>query len=106
MLRFPPTFKFDRFSESYDTSKKYRIPAWCDRILWHKNSPLQLINYKSNTANFSDHRPVLALLEVTLVTELTEKKKAIRLSLYDAYRDEAKLHSLENGAEVVKPLEQ
>lgn len=40
ILRFPPTFKYDRFSESYDTSKKYRIPAWCDRILWHKNSPL------------------------------------------------------------------
>ena len=91
LLRFPPTFKFDRFSESYDTSKKYRVPAWCDRILWHKKAPMKLINYKSMPANFSDHRPVTATLEVNLVKESAEKKRVIRQRLFDSYKDEMKL---------------
>ncbi|KPP74972.1 inositol polyphosphate 5-phosphatase K-like [Scleropages formosus] len=42
-LRFKPTYKFDRFSDSYDTrapktwlgfTGKKRKPAWTDRILW------------------------------------------------------------------------
>uniref|UniRef100_A0A8B9LSU7 Inositol polyphosphate 5-phosphatase K-like n=1 Tax=Astyanax mexicanus TaxID=7994 RepID=A0A8B9LSU7_ASTMX len=42
-LKFKPTYKFDRFSETYDTSPqrtwfgftgKKRKPAWTDRILW------------------------------------------------------------------------
>ncbi|KAA0703940.1 Phosphatidylinositol 4,5-bisphosphate 5-phosphatase A [Triplophysa tibetana] len=33
-LSFKPTYKFDRFSETYDTSGKKRKPAWTDRILW------------------------------------------------------------------------
>ncbi|XP_036451251.1 inositol polyphosphate 5-phosphatase K [Colossoma macropomum] len=42
-LQFKPTYKFDRFSETYDTSPqktwfgfngKKRKPAWTDRILW------------------------------------------------------------------------
>eukprot|EP00957_Ditylum_brightwellii_P057411 4353111-Ditylum_brightwellii.AAC.1 len=29
-ITFPPTFKFDKGTPSYDTSHKQRIPAWTD----------------------------------------------------------------------------
>ncbi len=33
-VTFPPTYKYDLASMSYDTSSKARTPAWCDRVLW------------------------------------------------------------------------
>lgn len=34
-LNFYPTYKYDDHSDQYDTSKKNRIPAWTDRILYY-----------------------------------------------------------------------
>jgi hypothetical protein len=33
-LNFKPTYKFDKRTSQYDTSKKQRVPAWTDRILY------------------------------------------------------------------------
>ena len=67
-LNFNPTYKYDDGSEVYDTSKKQRIPAWCDRILYQKPhnaySFIQQIHYGRKESQFSDHRPVFALFKV------------------------------------------
>ncbi|XP_031549964.1 synaptojanin-1-like [Actinia tenebrosa] len=42
-LNFAPTYKYDLFSDDYDTSEKMRIPAWTDRVLWRRRKP----RYKS-----------------------------------------------------------
>ena len=36
VLSFAPTYKYDQFSDDYDTSEKGRIPAWTDRVLWKR----------------------------------------------------------------------
>ncbi|PKI84210.1 hypothetical protein MVES_002141 [Malassezia vespertilionis] len=61
-VRFPPTYKFNRLSNEFDTSEKARVPAYCDRILWRGHLPetVQCTSYKRWDATLSDHRPVSA----------------------------------------------
>ncbi|KAK7803820.1 hypothetical protein U0070_001782 [Myodes glareolus] len=82
-LLFPPTYKFDRHSNNYDTSEKKRKPAWTDRILWRlKRQPqasplasslptsyfsLTLKSYISHMSySISDHKPVTGTFELEL----------------------------------------
>ncbi|TTE36946.1 Synaptojanin-1 [Bagarius yarrelli] len=42
-LDFAPTYKYDLFSDDYDTSEKCRTPAWTDRVLWKRRKPVVAI---------------------------------------------------------------
>ncbi|RKO99173.1 hypothetical protein CXG81DRAFT_14883 [Caulochytrium protostelioides] len=53
-IAFAPTFKYDRGSNTYDTSDKHRIPAWCDRAV----ARMQQLFYRRFESTMSDHRPV------------------------------------------------
>jgi Ca2+-binding EF-hand superfamily protein len=66
-LNFRPTYKFDKKSDVYDTSRKQRIPAWTDRILWRSNGghAIDLIAYDcENSVKISDHRAVRAIFNI------------------------------------------
>ena len=62
---FPPTFKFDKGTDNYDSSKKRRVPAWTDRILYTPSEAAELVDYRSVAqARRSDHRPVVATFKI------------------------------------------
>ncbi|XP_053312664.1 synaptojanin-1 isoform X2 [Spea bombifrons] len=104
-INFAPTYKYDLFSDDYDTSEKCRTPAWTDRILWRRrkwpfdksaedldllNSSLQegknipytwnpgtLLHYGRAELKTSDHRPVVALIEVDIFETEAEERQNI-----------------------------
>uniref|UniRef100_A0A3Q1J9N4 Inositol polyphosphate-related phosphatase domain-containing protein n=1 Tax=Anabas testudineus TaxID=64144 RepID=A0A3Q1J9N4_ANATE len=91
-LNFKPTYKFDRNSDTYDTSGKKRKPAWTDRVLWRikpKNPPSAEEDEKASVSTddgqedypilvtqdkytsdmsygVSDHKPVIAAFSLEL----------------------------------------
>ncbi|KAF3049476.1 inositol polyphosphate 5-phosphatase [Didymella keratinophila] len=80
-ITFPPTYKYDLGTDTYDTSEKARIPAWCDRVL-RKGDNIRQIHYDAAPLRFSDHRPVYATFQV-MVRKIDEKKKdALKEELY------------------------
>ncbi|RXN30606.1 phosphatidylinositol 4,5-bisphosphate 5-phosphatase A-like protein [Labeo rohita] len=52
-LKFPPTYKFDVGTDTYDTSGKKRKPAWTDRILWRMRPMAQVSNSMSKRSSLS-----------------------------------------------------
>ena len=61
-INFPPTFKYDKRCDTYDTSKKRRVPAWTDRVLYRAPPGVAtLLKYDAIAkSRHSDHRAVLA----------------------------------------------
>lgn len=87
-INFPPTYKYDLFSEDYDTSEKLRAPAWTDRVLWRRRmqqfdadnpnfNPGKLLFYGRAELKQSDHRPVVAILDVEYSLVDTDKRSRV-----------------------------
>jgi len=86
-IKFLPTYKYDKMSYSYDTSKKQRIPSWTDRILWHHNEEendgrgskyISPILYERRESLFSDHRPIAAYFEIHVHKHISERKASFK----------------------------
>lgn len=67
-ISFKPSYKFDPYTETFDTGKKSRAPAWCDRILYSSpryEKELSLLSYECEHGKYhSDHRAVIAKFSV------------------------------------------
>ncbi|KAK0490255.1 Endonuclease/exonuclease/phosphatase [Armillaria novae-zelandiae] len=88
-LTFPPTYKYDRRSDEYDSSEKRRSPAWCDRVLWRARVPsrVEQIHYRRYEANVSDHRPVSSAFKMTI--------KSVRHEIRQKYKSEVQVRWVE-----------
>ncbi|KAI9848726.1 MAG: inositol polyphosphate 5-phosphatase [Sclerophora amabilis] len=86
-IMFMPTYKYNLGSDTYDTSEKSRIPAWCDRVL-RKGENLRQVNYNTAPLLFSDHRPVYATFycTVSIVDDLV--KEQMSREIYERRRNE------------------
>ncbi|KAG8756095.1 inositol polyphosphate 5-phosphatase, partial [Ceratobasidium sp. 428] len=77
---FRPTYRYDLQSDEYDTSEKFRIPAWTDRILF-RGTGLDLASYSRAELRQSDHRPVYAIFHATARMIDISKKNALQVQL-------------------------
>lgn len=86
-IKFPPTYKFDKNTKTYDTSEKQRIPAWTDRILYKSRNHLIKPMFYNCVEDiiFSDHRPVIGQFNLIINIENEIIKKNMRTELYDNY---------------------
>ncbi|XP_006862594.1 PREDICTED: synaptojanin-1 isoform X2 [Chrysochloris asiatica] len=104
-VTFAPTYKYDLFSDDYDTSEKCRTPAWTDRVLWRRRkwpfdrsaedldllnasfqdeskilytwTPGTLLHYGRAELKTSDHRPVIALIDIDIFEVEAEERQSI-----------------------------
>ncbi|NWW78864.1 INP5K phosphatase, partial [Climacteris rufus] len=67
-LEFKPTYKFDLYSDVYDTSEKKRKPAWTDRILWKVKN---LCEVASKEGNFSEEEQLISVILNNYVSHMT-----------------------------------
>ncbi|XP_036393120.1 synaptojanin-1-like isoform X2 [Megalops cyprinoides] len=120
-IQFPPTYKYDLFSDEYDTSEKCRTPAWTDRVLWKRRkwnylspdeetdlvhatvsdeelerfwSPGTLQYYGRAELKMSDHRPVVAIIDVDVLEVDAEAR-------YQVYREVMELQGPPDGTVLV-----
>ncbi|KAI5057374.1 hypothetical protein GOP47_0027389 [Adiantum capillus-veneris] len=82
-ISFAPTYKYIVNSNRYagqiaKHGEKRRVPAWCDRILWHGKG-LRQLSYRREELTLSDHRPVVGvfLAEVEVSGEQKLKRGLI-----------------------------
>ncbi|KAK5112907.1 hypothetical protein LTR62_003729 [Meristemomyces frigidus] len=109
---FLPTYKYNLYTDEYDSSEKARIPAWCDRIVT-KGDNLRQTHYDTATLRFSDHRPVYGYFQCTVNVSDRATKDRISGELYAKRRadignrnatqgDESDVESL-IGYEAIEP---
>jgi hypothetical protein len=68
-IEFPPTYRFNKNSITYDTTRKMRVPSFTDRILVYARNRRNIVlsTYAANMdLLISDHRPVFAHAVVTI----------------------------------------
>ncbi|KAF3926722.1 Synaptojanin-2 [Orbilia brochopaga] len=102
-ITFPPTYKYDVGTDTYDSSEKRRMPSWCDRVLYRGIGRIRQMDYRRHEVHTSDHRPVSAVFQVRVKTVNRRKREDVMRSVERKYAEvklqhvyEAKLDFLIN----------
>ncbi|KAG8947913.1 hypothetical protein FRC03_000891 [Tulasnella sp. 419] len=88
-ITFPPTYKYDRKSNDYDTSAKRRVPAWCDRILYRCRDSakrVEALHYQRYEVNVSDHRPVSGGFRVKVKSVVPSKRAVVKAQVEEEWK--------------------
>jgi len=80
-ITFLPTYKYDVGTHGYDSSRKQRAPAWCDRILF-SGSQIYAHCYNRVELLTSDHRPVFATFELRVKAVDSGRKSMVEMDVY------------------------
>ncbi|KAF9418226.1 inositol polyphosphate 5-phosphatase [Podila epigama] len=81
IIAFAPSYRYDIGTDNYDTSEKYRAPAWTDRILY-KGEGIYQTSYERAELRTSDHRPVMSMFVLELTLLDAEAKEKMEQMLY------------------------
>ncbi|RPA88169.1 DNase I-like protein [Ascobolus immersus RN42] len=97
-ITFNPTYRYDLYTDDYDTSEKMRIPAWTDRILSKGDIFKQLVYTSVQDISFSDHKPIYAVFECKVCDIDPEKRSNVARDItanthYDYYDPEPEFTS-------------
>ena len=78
MITFRPTYKFERFTSTYDLQ---RSPAWCDRILYKSQvKGIECEDYRAvDSMMISDHKPVSCSFKVSVYSIDWKKQRQVYL---------------------------
>ncbi|KXN73461.1 DNase I-like protein [Conidiobolus coronatus NRRL 28638] len=76
-IKFSPTYKYDPFTNNYDTSEKQRSPAWCDRILYRGKS-IRHLEYSRFECDASDHRPIRGLFKCSIKSIIPDRLNKLK----------------------------
>ncbi len=101
-VKFPPTYKYDVGSNSFDSSTKQRTPSYTDRILFkcHKSTEMSCLCYDSvQDVTTSDHKPVWGMWEIKIRPGRDSIPLAGGLFNRDVYVD-----GLKRRAEALQPV--
>ncbi|VEU22516.1 DEKNAAC103695 [Brettanomyces naardenensis] len=88
-ITFPPTYKFDKLSDNYDTSEKQRVPSWTDRIMFQGDEISQLYYQRAAGIRFSDHRPVFGSFSARVKLVNSERKHSLTRKFLQEYKSTA-----------------
>ncbi|KAK6523851.1 hypothetical protein TWF281_001819 [Arthrobotrys megalospora] len=94
-ITFPPTYKYDVGTDTFDTSEKKRMPSWCDRVLYRGLGRIRQVDYRRHEVHTSDHRPVSAVFQLRVKTVNRRKREETMRSVEQKYADVKLTHVYE-----------